>query len=354
MGISPTLEGFRVAFRRPSLTLAEIMWRWTAGAAAAALLLFGLIEYLDTLPVTNGELLFLRTRQPYLVSEAIAHILRGSLSRAMTAAIVAAFLLAMLWIFAATAGRIATVRALLDYFRRDVAGVIFAGGVRNDGERDVASNASTTALFRLNFLRAAVVLAAVLGFIGAAILAGFASPDADPRPGLAFFLFLPLAVLIWLVWGTLNWLLSLAGMFAVRDGEDAMGSISAAVTLCRERTGPVAAVSFWTGLAHTVAFVGATMVAFVPLGFAGVVPWRLVVLVVMLVTLAYFALADWLYMARLAGYVCIAEMPEAVWAPPLPAPPTIAGPPVQATLVQTTIDRDEPILSDLPNLAVET
>jgi hypothetical protein len=360
MAISPTVEGFRAAFRRPSLTLAEIVWRWTAGATAAALLLFGLFEYLDTLPVTNGELLFLRTRQPYLVSEAIAHILRGSLNRAVMAGIVAVLLLGTLWIVAASIGRIATVRALLDYFRRNVADSDSAGGVRIDGERDVARNVSTIlpALLRLNFLRAAVALAAAFGFMGAAILAGFASPDADPQPALAFFLFLPLAGLICLAWGALNWLLSLAGMFAVRDGTDAVGAISAAVSLCRERTGPVAAVSFWTGLAHTVAFVGATTVASVPLGFAAVVPWRVVVLAVLLVTLAYFVLADWLYMARLAGYVCIAELPEAALAPlppaPRPVPPPIAAPPIQTTPVETTIDRDERILSDLQHLAVET
>lgn len=360
MPISPTSEGFRAAFRRPLLTLAEIMWRWTAGATAAALLLFGLFEYLDTLPVTNGELLFLRTRQPYLVGEAIAHILRGSLSRGVMAGLLAAFLLGTLWIFAASVGRIATVRALLDYFRGDV-DVLSAGGVRDNRERGVASNPSMKsfpALLRLNFLRAGVALAAVFGFVGAAILAGFASPDAAPRPALAFFLFLPLAGLICLVWGTLNWLLSLAGMFAVRDREDAVGSISAAVTLCREHTGPVAAASFWTGLAHMVAFVGASTVASMPLGFAAVVPWRLVALAVLLVTLAYFALADWLYMARLAGYVCIAEMPEALLVPVAPPPrpvfPPVTGPPVQTIPVQTTIDREEPILSDLPNLAVET
>ena len=208
-------------------------------------------------------------------------------------------------------------------------------------------------MLRLNFLRAAVALAAVFGFVGAAILAGFASPDANPQPGLAFFLFLPLAGLICWVWWALNWLLSLAGMFAVLDGEDAVGAISSAVAFCRERTGPVFAVSAWTGLAHLIAFVGATMVASMPLGFAGVIPRRLVVAGVILVTLAYFALADWLYMARLAGYVCIAEMPEALLAPlppaPLPTPRPIGGPPVQ-----TTIDRDEPILSDVPNLAVGT
>jgi hypothetical protein len=357
MPISPTAEGFRAAFRRPSLTLAEMMWRWTAGASAAALFVLGLFEYLDTLPVTNGELLFLRTRHPYLVGEAIAHILRGSLNRAVSAGLFAALMLMVLWIVAASLGRIATVRVLLDYFRRDVAGNASANGVPSDGARDSASDASPSAvlpaLLRLNFLRAAVALAAVFGFVGASILAGFASPDADPRPGLAFLLFVPLAGLICFVGWALNWLLSLAGMFAVRDGEDAVGAISAAVTLCRERTGAVFAVSIWTELSHLVAFVGATTVASMPLGLAGLLPWRLVVAGVIVVTLAYFALVDWLYMARLAGYVCIAEMPEALLMPVPPAPQPVP-PPVKAPPVQTTIDRDEPILSDLPNLAVGT
>jgi hypothetical protein len=356
MPISPTTEGFRAAFRRPALTLAEVMWRWTAGGTAAALIVFGLFEYLNTLPVTNGELLFLRTRHPYLVGEAIAHILRGSLNRVVIAGLVAALLLAVLWIVAASLGRIATVRGLLDYFRRDVARNVSAVGVSNDGERDVASNVSTDngslpALLRLNFLRAAVAVAGLVGFVGASILAGFASPDAHPRPGIAFLLFLPLAALICWVWWALNWTLSLAGMFAVRDDEDAVGAISTAVAFCRERTGPVFAVSTWTGLAHLVAFVGATTVVSMPLGFAGVVPWRLVVAAMILVTVAYFALADWLYMARLAGYVCIAEMPQALLSPaPLPTAPQ----PKPAPPVENTIDRDEPILSDLPNLAVET
>jgi hypothetical protein len=334
------------------------MWRWTMGATAAALFVFGLFEFLNTLPVTNGELLFLRTRHPYLVGEAIAHILRGSLNRVAIAGLFAALMLGVLWIVAASLGRIATVRGLLEYFRRDVAGSFSAVGVPDDGERGIASNVSThgvplPALLRINFLRAAVAVAAVFGFVGASILAGFASPNTNPQPGLAFFLFLPLAALICWVWWALNWLLSLAGMFAVRDGEDAVGAIAAAVTFCRERTGSVFAVSTWTGLAHLVAFVGATVVASMPLGFAGVLPWRLVLLGVIFVTVAYFAVADWLYMARLAGYVCIAETPEALLAPlpsaPPPLPPPVSGPPVQ-----TTIDRDEPILSDVPNLAVET
>jgi len=357
MAISPTLEGFRAAFRRPSLTLAEIMWRWTVGATATVLFLFGLFQYLNTLPVTNGELLFLRTRQPYLVGEAIAHILRGSLSRAVMAGLLAALMLTCLWIIAGSLGRLATVRALLDYFRRDAAGRDLPGGALHDGERDGASNVSThatsplRALTRLHFLRATVAIAAIASFAGAMILARFASPDAHPRPGVAFLLFLPLAALICLVWSSLNWILSLAGLFAVRDEEDAVGAISASVAFCRERSGAVFAVSTWTGLAHLVAFVVATTAVSMPMGFIAVVKWRLVVAVMILVTLAYFALADWIYMARLAGYVCIAETPEALLAA-LPTPPQ-AGP-LQTLPLQTSIDRDEPILSDLPNLVVET
>jgi len=350
MANSPTAEGFRAAFRRPSLTMAEIMWRWTAGATAAALILFGLFEYLDTLPVTNGELLFLRTRQPYLVGEAIVRIFRGSLNRAVIAGLLATLLLAVLWIVAASVGRIATVRGLLDYFRRDAA--------------DEVSNKTTPlpALLRLSFLRVGVATAAIFGLAGAAILAGFASPHADPSPWLAFFLFLPLAGLVCLVWWALNWLLSLAGVFAVRDGDDALGAISAAATFFRERAGAVFAVTAWTGLAHLVAFVGASVVASMPLGFVAVVPWRLVVAGIIVVSLAYYAVADWLYMVRLAGYVYVVETPPAVLAPLPPALPPIAAPPAQITAVQPTletvpleitIDREESILSDVPNQPVE-
>lgn len=352
MSLSPTTEGFRAAFRRPSFALGEIAWRWVTGATTTALFFFGLFQYLDTLPVSSGELLFLRTRNPYLVSQAIAHILLGSLNRAVMAGLLAVLLLGGLWIIAASVGRIATVRALLDYFRREAAGDVSTKAFQAPAAHPFS------ALVRLNFLRAVAAVASAFGFVGAAILAGFASPDASPQPGLAFLLFLPVAVVVCLVWGVLNWLLSLAGMFAVRDGEDTMGAISAAVTFCRDRAGPIFAVSLWTGLAHLVAFVGASMVAAMPLGFAAVVPWRLAVLCLMLVTLAYYALADWLYTARLAGYVCIAEMPEALLAPPRPAPrpapPPASGPPVKTVQIQTSIDHDELILSDTPNLAVET
>jgi hypothetical protein len=369
--ISPTLEGFRAAFRRPSLTLAEISWRWTVGATATALVIFSLLEYLDTLPVTGSDILLLRTRQPILIGQALGHIFRGSAPRIVMAELVAAIALICLWILAASVGRSTTVRSLIDYFSEQQ--------TSTDGGEDLVPRTSVTAasqkgsqlgsLLRLNFLRAALALAAILGLAGAVILVNLVStsfsndaasagvtssnsaPPADPGAAIAFLLFFPLVGLIFAAWSTLNWVLSLAAVFAVRDGDarkDALGAVSAAVSFCRERSGAIFAVSIWTGLAHLTVFVVATTVVSMPLTFAQIVPARLVLAAVVLITVAYFAVADWLYIARLAGYVCIAETPEELLAPiaptPLPSPPT----------PYASVDRDEPILSDVPNLAVET
>jgi hypothetical protein len=384
--ISPTLEGFRAVFRRPSLTLAEISWRWTVGGASTALFSFLFLEYLDTLPVTNGDLLLLRTRQPVLIGQAFGHIFHGSLSRVVMAGLVATVALTLLWIFAASVGRATTVRSLTDYFADRTQEA-------NNGQTPdpLASPVATPepsrplgSLLRLNFLRAAVALAAILGFIGAAIVVNLisvsfsssatsaqvtsaGSPPPDPGSGLAFLLLFPLAGLIFLAWSGLNWLLSLAGVFAVRDAgdapQDALGALSVAVAFCRDRGGAAFAVTTWTGLAHLTVFVLATTVVSMPLSLARIAPGWVLLAGVIVVTLAYFAVADWLYMARLAGYICIAEMPEALLTPPplLSAPP-LAPPPMPGSggelapdaPPETTVDRDEPILSDVPNLAVET
>jgi hypothetical protein len=69
--------------------------------------------------------------------------------------------------------------------------------------------------------------------------------------------------------------------------------------------------------------------------------------------LAFFAVADWVFTARLAGYVAILETPDAMLRPSTPTmPPLPPLPPLPP--VQNTIDKDELILSDLLNLVPET
>jgi hypothetical protein len=264
-----------------------------------------------------------------------------------------------LWIIAASFGRLATVRALLIYFR--------AAGARNLAEETVddtaqlesekteshivGKNHPVRALIDLNFLRVALLLATLLALAGAAILSSFVSTKAIPRPDLTAILFMLFAVVIVMTAWFLNWWLSFSTILAVREGQDALAALSAVTNLVWERPGSIFAVSAWTGLAHLTALsIGSTTLGF-SMAFLQIVPPRLVIASAAVITLLYFAVADWLCIARIAGYICIAENPAALFAKPLPTSITPGG---NAMSYQTSIDREEPILSDLPNLALET
>jgi len=338
---SPTLEGFRAIFRRPSFGLAEIAWRWSFGAAAGLLLVFSFLEYLDTLPVSKGDLLLLRTSQPVLISRAVLHIFRGSAFRVIETCVTLLLTLGAAWIVVASLARAATIKALLAYFREGDASTL---------EQEEKKNWQMRSLFALNSFRLGTTLAAAVGFLAAVLLGRAASRPSDPAPGSALLVFLTVTMLVWLAWSTLNWFLSLAATFVVADGQDAFGAIAAAVGLCRTRSGSVFAAGTWFGLAHLTAFVIASSVVAFPLGFAAVLPAGVVLGGVLLVTLIYFAITDFLYIGRLAAYMAMAEMPDtparAEIAPPLlPPAGTHLDPNIRSS---PAVDASELILSDLP------
>jgi hypothetical protein len=335
---SPILEGFRTILRRPSFGLAEISWRWSFGAAAAMLLTFSLFEYLDTLPVTRLDYLLLKTRHPTLVGQAMAHIFRGSSARMVRASIVLAVGLAVAWILLAALARAATIKALVARFRE---------ASQDDRAR---KSWGMRSLLGLNFFRVAAALAAALGGVGALLLGGIASSPGQPAPGATGLLVLASLFLVWLAWLVVNWFLSLASVFAVAAQRDTFGSIAAAVQLCRDQAGAVFAAGTWFGLAHIVAFFMATSIVAFPLGFAGFFPPAVVLGGVLLVTLFYFAVVDFLYMGRLAAYVAMVELPLDPVALQGAAPLISSGgqPSVIGPRPSSSVDQDEVILSDLP------
>jgi hypothetical protein len=334
---SPTLAGFRIALSRPSVGLAEIAWRWSFGFAAALLLTFSVVEYLDSLPVSYRDELMFRTRQPALISRAISHILRGSSLRVIAAAVLLAIALSIAWVLLSSLGRMVTVRALFNYFRES----------HEPSSADVPKASTSSAgrvgsLLGLNFFRVAATLAAVVGGVAAFLLAGAVSPADHPSPGRATLIFFFCALLVWLAWSTLNWFLSLAAIFIVADGCDTFGAIAATVGFCRDRTGSVLAANAWFELAHLVAFVVASSIVGFPVAFSGLLPLGVVLGGLLLVALAYFAVVDFLYVGRLSTYIAILELPEVV-----PSLGILSIPPA------SDFDRSELILSDLPNLLPE-
>ena len=334
---SPTLEGFRVIFGSPSFGLAEIAWRWSFGAASGLLIALSFFEYLDTLPVSKADSLLLRTGQPALIFRAVLHIFRGSTFRVVETVIVLSLALGVAWIVVASLARAATLKALLSYFRE--------GELSEHKEEKIWRLRS---LFALNLFRLGITLAAIVGCWSAILLGGAVSRPADPAPDSALLIMLTIAMLVCFAWSTLNWILSLSAIFVVATGEDTFGAIAAAVNLCRNRSGSIFAVGTWFGLAHLTAFALATSVAAFPLGFAPVLPGRMVLGGVFLVALLYFAISDFLYIGRLAAYVAILDLPDAPLseeAAPLPRGGTHRDPTVESS---PAVDATELILSDIP------
>lgn len=351
---SPTTEGFRAMFRRPALSLAEIVWRWSFGAAACVLLGLASLAYLDTLPVDRTDMVLLRTRQPVLIGQAFSHILHGSALRVAFASIILFSGLGLLWILLASLGRGATLIPLIAYIRESAkafansASITHMAGISTipSGDRDVPWHIRSLA--GLNFLRASLALGAIAGAIGATILAGFVSSKDNPRPGTVFFLASGMLLLLWLIWSTVSWFLSVAAIFVVRQGQSTFEALSSAVDLCRDQFGAVMAVGTWFGLAHVVVFFAASSVVALPLALIPAVPTALALTAVLLLTLAYFAIVDTLHIGRLAGYVAILEAPPA----PPPIVPADSVAPDSAISVQpetTMVDQDELILSDTPS-----
>jgi hypothetical protein len=326
---SPTLEGFRAILRVPSLGLAEIAWRWSFLVAVGAFLIFGALQFLDTLPVTSAELALLRTRQPALVAHAISHIVRGSAPRAMAAGIVAALCVGVGWIFVASLARVAGFRAMLDHFH-----------VASDSSQSTAWRLSS--LIGLNFFRVAATLAAAVACMGALLLASPSSPVARVSPGIAALILFTAVVLIISVWSMLNWFLSLASIFATKASRETFDALADAVDLFRLHRGSVLAVNTWFGLAHFGAFLVFSILAAVAIGFAKARSAKGVLFGVLVLVLMYFAVVDFLRIGRFASYLSIAVGSEA---PLVPGPNTPCG---SLPLVPSArVDQDEPILSDL-------
>lgn len=323
--ISATTVGFRLLFRRPLIPLAEIAWRWTLAAAAWILGIAFIFEYFGSLPVTKADQFLLDTGQPFLIAQAIRRIFHGSPVRFVEAAILLGVGLGMAWIILASLGRLAVLRAMFEEF-----------------EWDAEAKRPLSALFFLNFLRAAFLLATKVAAIGSILMTSSLWASTHIRVADGARMVFVLWFLIWLAWAVLNWLLSAAAVFVIACGKDSLASMAAILRLLQSRTGGVLGASAVFGLIHGGAFVVAcgTVLVLLPIALAQPIALPLVLVVI----LAYCFIADFLYTGRLAAYAYLAtereELPSWMAVPRAPSPETRS--------TGASVDKDELILGDLP------
>lgn len=320
---SPTAEGFRLIFRRPAIPFAEIAWRWSIAAAAWFLSVFFLTEYIDSLSVNKLDRLLLESRQPVLVWRALERIFHGSAFRFTESGLVLVIALIIGWIIVASLGRVATLKSITLEL-----GIPFA------------PSGFISPLMGLNFLRAAVAFAAMVGVIGAALIASGVWASTNLSGVAAVRLWLLVLISIWFTGRLLNWFLSVAAIFVATDSLRAFPAIVAAVRWCRERLGPILATGSFFGLIHGGAFVAAWTAAFMLFSMAGALGPGPTFFFLFAIIAIYCAIADFLYIGRLTGYLAMIRGEEFAISPPESIWPV--NPPTSA------VDESELILSDVP------
>jgi len=292
--------------------LAEIAWRWSFGAAAWVLIVLSVRRVLAGVDITEAEYLIARRSDLFLIADACARILSQALPAFARVAAILIPALALIWIVAATLGRAATLKALLS------TDVILSEGAPAgapeskdpyDSGPGMAVRRRFGPLLFLHFLRAAFTLATLLAFAGTIILAGAAFPAPGAHPTAAAITWVILAAVVAFFWTIINWFLALAPIWIVRHGHGAFRGIGDSVALFRRDSGAYVAAAWWfgslRGLALLAAFVAAVAAA------AAIESARPAAAATLLIALLYFALADFLHIARIAAYLALAgENPQ--------------------------------------------
>ncbi len=279
-------SGFRAVTRQPALFFAELAWRWAFGAAAWTLVFLSIHSFLASITVSEAEVRLARTWQPFLVADVAARVLATHGVAALRATVILIIGIAVLWIFAASLGRSATLKYLCGTRLRPV---------------------RWSALLSPHVLRALITLAALAAWFGGLILVGAVFPDPQSNLGTMFLAGFGILFLIGLCWSVANWFLALAPIFIVRDGRGALASISDSFALYQSRTADYLAVASWFGFFRFVALAFALLISAVPLGMVGRNSPAAITLIGVFIALTYFAAADFLYMARLAAFVALAQ-----------------------------------------------
>jgi hypothetical protein len=278
---SPIRYGFDAVKKTRGLFLIEIAWRWTFGLLATLLLVLGTTAFIARLNISPADAQVIRGPRPTpAAAAALVHVFEqnGVWRQFFLIAAAVVFPSTLIWIIAATIGRVAVLRRLFASPQVDTAAVLY-----------------------LTIARAGLLFACVALWFGWMVLCAFLTMSGE-EPNYPLYLLLSFLALpvVAVVWGMLNWVLSLAPVLVARDRLGALASYRSAVRLVRREKATFVSVTSWLGMARLMVMIAALVIALLfLLVFHSA---DTVTIMLTIVTLLYCAFADYLYVVRLAAY----------------------------------------------------
>ncbi|HEV2114260.1 MAG TPA: hypothetical protein VGR50_08920 [Terriglobales bacterium] len=281
-------ESLRLA-ANPWLLLTEVGWRWGFGLGTCVLLFAAWLRVFGAVAITEQDVAALSSHDPTLIAGALLHVLQETGPDLLAASFIVVPAALVLWVALATFGRLATLELLLPGSPRNAAS--FAG------------------VLATNIFRA---LWTVGVFIGCLLTLGTASfislrfSHNHEEPNLAvYFVLIAIALpLEAVLWAAVNWFFSLTPIFSVREGCGPFAAAKQALHAIRGERREFFSVSGQYGSLRLGALLALLALCGTLGAAAGVAGGRRGVVVVMVVlSLAYFVVADWLYLARMVAYI---------------------------------------------------
>ena len=280
---NPITQGIKAVWRDPTVFLIEILWRWSFIIVACLLIVSAGVMLLGPLHIGNAWDSASRSRDPQRMGQLALTVLLILGAKAVMAAIAVPIAIVLLWCIFSALGRFVTVKRL----RSDLTSLRFRS------------------ILALQFLRGftswfslVLLIAATLG----AVL--IATHGGKPDLLLFYLVMMPSIVLIAVFWLVLNWYLSLAAIFG-RQEQTFRGAIRQARQTVRLQRSDFAGTGFVFLLMRIVLLLVAAAICGLTSGMAGASPQNYFVLL-MVVLLAYLAVAYFLYMSRMAAYLALA------------------------------------------------
>ncbi len=275
-----------VVWRRPSVTLREVAWRWLVGAPILALAAWKTVEIVASASLDTNALQAMTVFQP-VAAFATMHNAAVSLAPALKPVVVWLLPLSLLWIVVASFGRTWVLRHL-----------------------DPSLHAKPLTLLALDALRA-IVLTAVWSLWGAGIVwaAKFAitgPAHIGQEPNLVLFCGIVICgtLGLYVVWGVVSWVLQMSPLLAMLRGIGAWAAVRETL-----RSGAVRGKLVETNLVMNIVRIALIVLAMVfsacPLPFTSVETPTFLACWWIGVGLLYLVALDYFHVVRAAVYLAL-------------------------------------------------
>jgi hypothetical protein len=281
---NPIAQGFRAARRDPATFLLEILWRWSFAIIALLLVFVAGSALPGKTSIGNMLLAAWRTQNARMMGALGLSLLLQPKELMMALIALVAFGLAVgfLWSLFAAAARRIVIRRL------------------SSGEP-----LGFRAMLAVQWLRGMVALLSLLLMIAAVVGAIYAATLGGHTDLFRFYLVcapsLPLVLILWLA---MNWRLSMAAIFG-KEGQGFRAALRQAGQIVRRQRSDFAGTAFIFLLLRTVALLAVAALAGLTSSMMATSPQAYVALV-MTMALGYFAVSDFLYVARAGAYLALA------------------------------------------------